>query len=819
MLVLHLFVNNSLFAEVKPEKYMPYPIIFVSGIGTKSSAKADQEGSPSHDWPNSLIYKELEKYFIYNPTDPNSSIPKYEYQETKTNRLLLNEKPHLEFLFYNAKEVTVDINAEILQNEIEKILSNDGGYYDTNNFTYTEPCSTPKVIIVAHSYGGVIARYMLVHNFNSIDNKVAAVFFLGTPQLGSPLSVIGYFIPKEIPYLAADIKKVDDTLRTEDFTDRYWDKRTLELLRDDERKKLVGDFKFIRWAETDYDKGLNTSVRNSSDDKQILIAIAGDAELISLYSQIPRVSQKGAVLATLMPDSQANTYRGVFCESNPNDINNPLIRCVFPDGELHYDISGEAVLSNLGTNVGVNKAYAIIGTDGFLTKSGLNNIASGYMSGQFSANDYDFEKNHLWENGDGVMSIDSQNLIGTRVAIPAAHTTRRWYLNIPLVIGEPDYPGNILLGIPSTPNIILKDIDDVPVIESVRLVKVFSNTYPYFYGPIYYLVIKAKDYLLADIKIDEMTVGGVSIKPEDYYDSTHPSEGYKPYFKLGKDFLKERDFTVTAPDIIVQSPTTGQLNPLVVPFHLFPGEFVVRADQIVKGNFYLKIENPAGKVASCALYYPNQIIGYKKHGDATGVYPANPEFPVPATYADTLNLAYRNFINSSSIEYDPMAPFGLLDKLGGSIYSLVSDYHEDGYETWEVNMDMNYRSFVNFSLNVGEKTIKEIKLIGNLNNSTSPPALDFNILIYSGNQTGENNLLFTINTASIGSGALVQIPVNLENVNGNGDNGFVFKPDFNENNCFDGSNAPKPTSPGSYIRDAGFHFPPELFVTFEENNP
>ena len=150
MLLFFLLLNNSAFGVDKPQIYTPYPIVFVSGIGTKNVAD-NSNGSPSKRWPQSSIFQEFTKYFIFNGAA--------KYEDSPIGTLQLGEKSHLEFFFYDAQQNTLATNAKALQKQIDEILfgnSNVKGYYDTSTYTYTNPCSTPKVILVCHSLGGLI---------------------------------------------------------------------------------------------------------------------------------------------------------------------------------------------------------------------------------------------------------------------------------------------------------------------------------------------------------------------------------------------------------------------------------------------------------------------------------------------------------------------------------------------------------------------------------------------------------------------------------------------------------------------------------------
>ena len=799
LLTAYIFAANSLFAAEKPQKYMPYPILFVSGIGTINKADTT-DYSPSARWSSSSIYQEFMKYYLYNPSKPDSLIPKYEFIGTIDPES--KEKPHLEFLFYNAREAPVDVNARILKKEIEKILDRKGGYYDEDKFTYTEPCSKPKVILVCHSLGGIIARYMLVQNIDNIRDKVAAVFFLGTPQLGSPVSVMGYFIPKEIPYLVKDIKNVEDTLRDENFTDRYWDKLNLELMRDKECTRLEGDLKFIKWAETTGEGGLNTSIHDYSDYRQILGAIQTIQDdryrikLMSLLDQIPFVSQKGAVLATLIPDPRANIYRRKFYLQDLTNITTPMVRYVPEDKDLYYDISKEAVLANLSTEVGIDKVYSIIGTESYWLKFGLEQTALYYMEGEFDINDYSVEGNHLWEDGDGVISLESQGLIGIPSMVKSEHARVKWKgIPAPFICGEPDHP--------STPNIILQAIDDKPVIEDVRIVISFTPTGSPEKS---YFIVKAKDYLLADIEF-ETSLRYADENASDYYDPV--SRTYRPYFKFGKDFLKERtDTTVTIRDI----------NGLEAPLKLYPGEFYLKIPGTLSWTYYfqyLKLKNPAKKTALCTINYRNYgnrgATIYKKgragesrlgiYGDPLMWYYGG---TLARPYEDLRWQAYNEFVSSPLLFTYPsycdigarLAAWGEWNAYNSnSGYVGIPDHADRGAEiSMEISNFINIPSYKAYA--DPDSAIRLAKFIGYLDKEVKGNGTDFTIFVSrDSSNTWPVTLsssgdipLFAINTANYKNGALFETTIAPNNINPYGNNVWqstsdIPTPSTSQGNC------------------------------------
>ncbi|MFH1778794.1 MAG: hypothetical protein ABH847_02015 [Candidatus Omnitrophota bacterium] len=790
LLVFIFLLIDTSFAVEKPQLYMPYPIVFVSGIGTNEEANKNLKGSPSHEWPKTRIFNELKKYFQEDPKDLTTR--RYEYE----GNLDLGEVSHLEFFFYKAQQATLATNADLLQRQIEKILNpKEGGYYKPDSYTYTEPCDTPKVILVCHSYGGLIARKMLVANKENIRDKVAAVFFLGVPQEGSPISVIGYFLPKEIPYLMEDIRNIDDILRKEDFTDRLWDEINFKILRNYERQKLIGNLKFIKWAESQ--EGLYTSVRDIFDNAAIENAIASDYQFLALYRKIPPVYQKGVVWATLIPDAQANTYRKKFELHNSSNPDKPFVRYIPRDDDLSYDLS-DSVLSTLGTDIGVEKVHAIVGTKDDAIREYLCAKADGYMFGHFDRLDYSCVKNGLWNDGDGVISLASQKAIpgvespNTHV-IDAAHVS---FLSPILLTGETDHP--------ATPNIIIQAIDDKPVIESAY----FAGGYPTSY-----IVIKVKDYLLADIEIAEMRVDGQAVDLNEFND---PLTGtFKPYVKFKKDFLKERTVTLSNQKI-----------------RLSPGEFYVPLPYLSYSDahtIYFKLKNPALKEVEAALYLPGERT-ITKGGYAqviAGSHAAKKE-----DWSVIREYAYNDFFSSPQDIVN--GAFGV--GRSGSIYGADCSYSYPPPYTWYwvAWMEMTYSSWLNFDLNLSTKKITSAKFTYNFYKDFEGTSQGFDVIISRDSSntwpptitSSADTLIFSLNTADLPDGGqpkvdlqrIIDIP--LEKLNSFGYNIWQIRPNpaFPEDNCI-----PEPVFYGDYgyanfSQTMRIYYYPSLFVTFEEKH-
>src|SRR3989338_519120 len=319
-----------------------------------------------------------------------------------------------------------------------------------------------------------------------------------------------------------------------------------------------------------------------------------------------------------------------------------MLKLIPREDNLSYDLS-KSVLSALGTNIGVEKVHAIVGTKDDLIRDYLCSKANGYMFGHFDRLDYSCIKNELWNDGDGVISLASQKAIpgaespDTHI-IDAAHVS---FLSPILLTGETDYP--------ATPDIILQAIDDKPVIEEVRIVTSFTPTGSPEKS---YFIVKAKDYLLADLEF-ETTIGE---NVNEYLDPA--TKTFRPYFKFGKDFLKERtDTTVTIRDI----------NGIETPLKLYPGEFYLKITGALNISYYylyLKIKNPAKKTAVCEINYYNGGAMIYKNGMAgesrlsrsgspyygpmwyDGYGPARP-------YEDLRWQGYNEFVSSPLLFYTP----------------------------------------------------------------------------------------------------------------------------------------------------------------------
>lgn len=818
-----LILTDSVFAVEKPQRYMPYPIVFVSGIGTKLDANTAMKGSPSHEWPDRRVFNELKKYFLIHPEVKTSIESKYEFEDKDIEKLKLQpgEKPILQFFFYDAQQATLATNADLLKDRINKILSPDGGYYKTNDYVYTKPCDTPKVILVCHSLGGLIARKMLVDNKDNIRDKIAAIFFIGTQQEGSPLGVIAYFLPKEIPELRKDIDNINTLI---DGADRLR-RRALLNVRQREESKITGNLELMRWAETEDEvpgfplPGLYVSTRDSIDNAQLREALAGTGWLAFLENELPEVSEKGVVKGTLINSELANSYRHTFEAYSFNGpfgtgIGARVVRVVPPDDPLTpgddpltYKLS-EGVFSNpaVDRNIGDINAHAIAGYYDAGLVLGFCAAANSLMGwDNFYTLDYSCIRNRFWESGDGFSNLASQEAIVPPAnvhEIAATHTTT------PLAFGE--------LDLPATPNIILQAIDDAPVIESVRFVPSNLSRYP---NPAY-VIFKVKDYLLADIEIAYIYLAeyqSLSDLPTFHDPNT---DTYKPYVKFGKDFLKERQDKKAR----VRDKDGNETY-----LYLYPGEFYITTNDIslIREGNYIYIKNPAQRETGCyidliqSFSWENRLViirvGYAGGNNYW-------DTAINRTYSQTRDAAYEDF---------RAFPIGIYQGGRMGIYGEGTCGYipwNRNYQWFEAYIAMIYGEYRNIILDIEEnRKIKSItavitgdRVTAGYYDTTFGP--DFDISIYRDttntwpptlDSTG-NILKFKFNTAALKTGYIFAVELTPEDINPNGNNVWLYKPDLLEYNCIPAGLVPEERK--AYSQQGGIFLRP-IIVTEDKPLP
>lgn len=142
------------YAEEEEKVYRPYPVIFVHGFNSSRSGA----------WKDTI--NALTPYYT-----------KYDFQSEQWYF------PYMDYGFDNhgyCERIASRLHTVVNSALISMAYMNP-----------PVPSSKRKVIIVCHSFGGLVTKYML----NSINqSKVYKTVFIGTPHIGSPLASTGWLI-------------------------------------------------------------------------------------------------------------------------------------------------------------------------------------------------------------------------------------------------------------------------------------------------------------------------------------------------------------------------------------------------------------------------------------------------------------------------------------------------------------------------------------------------------------------------------------------------------------------------------------------------
>lgn len=509
------FISHYACAD-EEERYVPYPIVFISGIGTSNVVGYH---SPADTW-NYLI-SSYQDYFA-----DSDGVSKY--LDTLSWQFKDGEKPHLEYFSYDSNR-GIEENAALFAKYIDQVIAR----YYPKTYVYTQPCMEPKVIIIAHSMGGIITRYMLTDyaNAENMHRKVAFIVFMDVPHDGAPLATIPYIMSRENIMLKSKIAEIKQGRLTQK---NILQKLCLLDLEQKMRQKRDGNKKLL--------DDIGRDILNIDPNK------AGLEDL-------------------LIPFDDASAYSHLFIGNSLNwEVKEPV---------FYNYIADQQFLHSLGKNIDV-PAYSIIGNDtNMKIREFLSFAAYCLMRDEFSMYDYSCIQHGYYDNGDGVVSVNSQGVLGgNRLEINAAHITSA---NRLVTTGPYDKP--------ETRDYIFNKLNGKnPIIEKISVCPVDWDDNKNSDDRLsVYVIARVEDYLLADIKIAYLTDDKIPLIGDlaNFYDQ---GELY-PYIKFNRDFVKQRD---TDSDIKNKDGSNRIL---------YPGEFYVRLD--TQGNeqhtVKLKMKNPAGK--------------------------------------------------------------------------------------------------------------------------------------------------------------------------------------------------------------------------------
>jgi len=426
------------------------------------------------------------------------------------------------------------IAKDILSLKIDKALS----YYPPEI-----PEKERKVIIVCHSMGGLVTRSLLT-NISAYQGKIYRVVFIDTPHLGSSYA--------SVLWLLNEINEGNGRM-------------------DPPPKKILyhsfgafSSFPFNNKESVEYGI-ISYKILNTRSNIWWLL------KLIGLFGGPKPAGEAVRDLRTPAFTSYNATYSGLLSGLTVTESKSYSSTDTFLGQVNLYAPSDFKVIT--GKN-----------TDGWkITEWGLAKLLK-FSSPTFTFSDLAGEPQTIDNavvNGDGIVTMSSQEAV----------TMDR--------VGKADYQVNgFHVGIADNAiNETLQAIEDDPVIEKIYAIPEKWNATPAddSYNS-YYLIFKVKDYLLADIEIETLTIDGKSIIPGDFKNG-------KPYNAIGQAFLKERicngkdspKETAGYHDIYDDSRNNDNIK---YPT-LMPGEFFIKTKISQDAqSLYIKIKNPAAQYNS-----------------------------------------------------------------------------------------------------------------------------------------------------------------------------------------------------------------------------
>ncbi len=522
--------NNFSFAEENKEKYQPYPIIFVHGIdpGSWKTFKDTRD--------------KLNEYFY---TDEDG----YEYFHT-------NKQHYFPFCQYSNNR---DIKKSAI-NELETIIL----MALKHSFPSEVPESERKVIIVAHSMGGLVVRSLLYQEPDYKD-KIDKVIFLGTPHLGAPSASVVWSLNEVYDKVLGPMVKDYFKFFSQSVGSRriFADKSSIMIVDGLIYDKLSSQIQTYRnqlWREI-FNSLVRKKVPNPDGIALEQLRLAGDVSYHKVFEKAYK-NKKQDITIDLSIDG-TKTFLG----KSSQHLSNP---------KKYFSIIGSFDYENVGW---LPAAW------------GVNILRNNYESDFNKFPTFDGVKQSISnaiKDGDGVVTTQSQLGIepkkGSYTIISAHHTQEA-----------------------SNWQTILQAIEDKPEIERIYAIAVDETQRAE--NMEYYIVVKVKDYLLADIEIEEMTLNGSPVDPG--FKDNKPYNAYPD-----KEFLKSRK----GPKVIDIDGNEPKLD-------LEPGEFFVKKKLHTGTNeFRLKIKNPAEKYANDGSF-TDEVIAYLCRPKITDLYFVNDDGP------------------------------------------------------------------------------------------------------------------------------------------------------------------------------------------------
>ncbi|MCK5306420.1 MAG: hypothetical protein KAJ66_04735 [Candidatus Omnitrophica bacterium] len=524
-------VYSNLCAE---EKYYPYPIVFVHGFNTEGKDPLD-----IWSWPVAC----LRAYFT------NQELEDTYFGESLEDHVLLCDYTSISnYAKLSSEDLIPYVAKDQLLNTIEEALSK-------------QPDDQRKVIIVAHSMGGLVVRSFLKQfPFYENEGKIEKVVFLGTPHLGSPTASSIVLIKRLIPELEILEKRYRMSAMDILFSSFSSKSRAARDFHD-----KVGAILFLHKQFVEFEGGGVGGFRLLN-----VKAVIGNYKEYLPHNH--EENQKVAVTQLVVPANIFNTrsFMGIDPLLGMTIIGPEIAQSNYTENQTFLSSDNLSTPANFNTIKGTGGMSGPIGN--------LSKFIMTLCGNNFSGFPTDNSLDDL-ASGDGVVPLVSQTALEGEI-----YTTTKWHSK-----ETSDY------------KTILKAIEDKPIIERIYAIAVDESERKEDMK--YYIVVKVKDYLLADIEIAEMTLSGAPVDCKEFYNPDDKT--YKPYFKFKKEFLKER------PD--PNAPVTDiEGNPKCL--ELLPGEFYVKAT-MAAGYTYelkLKIKNPAEEFAGDGSFTDEVTVHFSR---------------------------------------------------------------------------------------------------------------------------------------------------------------------------------------------------------------
>lgn len=739
--------------EASEQIYYPYPIIFVHGLDGKIS-----------DWD--YTKDQIEKYF------KDGTVFKYPLQDTKYDYF-----PLCDYQWQNKGDVS-NIAITFLKHSIELTLK---------SFPSEISEDERKVIIVAHSMGGLVVRSLLKQDLSGYyASKIDKVVFIGTPHLGSPCA------------------------------DSVW---LLNKIRQDIINPAVSDY------STFYSQNVGT--RFNFSDTSSSLAITGLPSEVNNY------------LLNMLGGEQARLNSALRYADEHGLSGSTAIEQLRLNQNVNFHKTIIAAIGVQQSNIELNGST--VGSETFIGKASENLANPGNFKIVQGVNPYpDWAKIY-----DMVVTPHLYSLYNNNFTFPANLSMNDAISTGDIIVPQAsqggigsgaDYFVNAIhTEEPKQYQAILQALDDKPVIEDVRIITSFTPTGS---PEKTYVIVKVKDYFLADIEFFVSGHGGFD-NLNEYYDPE--TKTYRPYFKFKKDFLRER--------IDTSAPVTDSKGN-VTYLHLQPGEFYLKEGAGGRVFGLIRVKNPAKKETECQIYYVSEVsaIGKLAQVGRYRLVNAGPEYGwkdygiepnIP--YSSHRWEAYNWFLSRPAGFVAPENGWKPGGTISASLYGYGVWWAMDPYngqfgglpryaERW-AGICMTTSSFTMFRVYNyfgTDRAIRSAKLTGYMVKKLKGGGADFNISVYRDTSntwpptldSSGDIFLFDFNTADYANEDHFEVAVDPSNINPDGNNVLQARSDISVFNCipesvpYDGSFTWVGYSKAEYERTAWVG-EPQLILIFE----